>query len=94
MNIGSGIVPGAGRWPPIVTTPPAKSSSSSSLKKSISDLKDEELKGKRVLVRCDLNVPLDKKTFAVTDDTRIRGSIPTVKYLVSKGAKVGLPCIP
>jgi phosphoglycerate kinase len=41
-----------------------------------------------VLVRCDLNVPLDKKTLAVTDDTRIRGSIPTIKYLVSKGARV------
>lgn len=57
-------------------------------KKSISDLTDAELKGKRVLVRCDLNVPLDKKTLAVTDDTRIRGSIPTIQYLVSKGAKV------
>lgn len=33
-------------------------------------------------------MPLDKKTLAVTDDTRIRGSIPTIKYLVSKGAKV------
>lgn len=58
------------------------------MKRSISDLQDEELKGKRVLVRCDLNVPLDKATLAVTDDTRIRGSIPTIKYLVEKGAKV------
>jgi phosphoglycerate kinase len=58
------------------------------LKRSISDLTDEELKGKRVLVRCDLNVPLDKATLEVTDDTRIRGSIPTIKYLVEKGAKV------
>lgn len=41
----------------------------------------------RVLVRCDLNVPLSK-TLEVTDDTRIRGSIPTIQYLVSKGAKV------
>ena len=40
-----------------------------------------------VLVRCDLNVPLDKSG-AITDDTRIRGSIPTLKYLASKGAKV------
>lgn len=39
-----------------------------------------------MLVRCDLNVPLDKGV--ITDDTRIRGSIPTIKYLVSKGAKV------
>ena len=43
-----------------------------------------------MLVRCDLNVPLDKTTLAVTDDTRIRGSIPTIKYLVEKGAKVSL----
>ena len=42
-----------------------------------------------VLVRCDLNVPLDKAG-AITDDTRIRGSIPTLKYLASKGAKVCL----
>ena len=42
-----------------------------------------------VLVRCDLNVPLDKSG-AITDDTRIRGSIPTLKYLASKGAKVCL----
>ncbi|CAM9795171.1 unnamed protein product, partial [Hapterophycus canaliculatus] len=40
----------------------------------------------RVLVRCDLNVPLDGST--ITDDTRIRASIPTIKYLVDKGAKV------
>jgi 3-phosphoglycerate kinase len=40
----------------------------------------------RVLVRCDLNVPLKGAT--ITDDTRIRGSIPTIQYLISKGAKV------
>ena len=39
-----------------------------------------------MLVRCDLNVPLDGKT--ITDDTRIRASVPTVQYLMSKGAKV------
>jgi len=55
-------------------------------KQSVGDLKDEDLKGKRVLVRCDLNVPLDGKT--ITDDTRIRASVPTVKYLAEKGAKV------
>jgi phosphoglycerate kinase len=55
-------------------------------KKSVADLTDEELKGKKVLVRCDLNVPLDGKT--ITDDTRIRASVPTLKYLVEKGAKV------
>ncbi len=40
-----------------------------------------------MLVRCDLNVPLSGTT--ITDDTRIRGCIPTIQYLSSKGAKVG-----
>jgi len=55
-------------------------------KKSIEDLADEDLKGKKVLVRCDVNVPLDGKK--ITDDTRIRSSIPTIEYLVGKGAIV------
>jgi phosphoglycerate kinase len=55
-------------------------------KKSIEDLSDDELKGKKVLVRCDVNVPLDGK--AITDDTRIRSSIPTIEFLKSKGAVV------
>merc|ERR1711988_448724 len=55
-------------------------------KKSVGDLSEADLKGKKVLVRCDLNVPLDGKT--ITDDTRIRASIPTIEYLVGKGAKV------
>jgi len=55
-------------------------------KKSISDLSDDEVRGKKVLVRCDLNVPLDGKTIA--DDTRIKSSIPTIDYLKKKGAIV------
>merc|ERR1719235_691188 len=55
-------------------------------KKSVGDLTKADLEGKVVLVRCDLNVPLDGKT--ITDDTRIRASVPTVKYLMEKGAKV------
>jgi len=55
-------------------------------KKSIEDLADDELKGKRVLVRCDVNVPLDGKT--ITDDTRITSSIPTIEFLKNKGAIV------
>merc|ERR1719421_1993596 len=55
-------------------------------KKSVGDLSKADLEGKVVLVRCDLNVPLDGKT--ITDDTRIRASVPTVKYLQEKGAKV------
>merc|ERR1719454_29272 len=57
-------------------------------KKSVGDLGEADLKGKRVLVRCDLNVPLSDGK--ITDDTRIRGSIPTIEYLSSKGAKVML----
>jgi len=57
-------------------------------KKSIQDLADEDIKGKKVLIRCDLNVPLDGKT--ITDDTRIRASVPTLKYLIDKGASVAV----
>ena len=57
-------------------------------KKSIEDLADDELKGKKVLIRCDLNVPLDGKT--ITDDTRIRSSVPTIEYLKGKGAIVSV----
>lgn len=57
-------------------------------KKSVVDLADDALKGKKVLVRCDLNVPLDGKT--ITDDTRIRSSIPTIELLKSKGAIVAV----
>jgi len=57
-------------------------------KKSIGDISDADLTGKRVLVRCDLNVPLDGST--ISDDTRIRASMPTIEHLVSKGAKVTL----
>lgn len=41
--------------------------------------------GKRAIVRVDFNVPLDKKTFEVTDDTRIRGALPTVKKILNDG---------
>ena len=55
------------------------------MKKSIKDLGD--IKGKRALVRVDINVPLDENK-NVTDDTRIQAIIPTVKYLTERGAKV------
>ena len=51
-------------------------------------LKDLDVKGKRVLVRVDFNVPLDKKTNEVADDKKIRESLPTIKYLVEGNAKV------
>lgn len=50
-------------------------------------LKDlPELKGKRVILRCDLNVPLDGNK--ITDDGRIRASLPTINYLLEQGAKL------
>ncbi|TKD02447.1 phosphoglycerate kinase [Polyangium fumosum] len=57
--------------------------------RSIEDLaKDSGLANKRVFIRVDFNVPLDKKTGAITDDARIRESIPTIKVAVDAGAKV------
>ncbi len=41
--------------------------------------------GKKAIVRVDFNVPLDKKTFEVTDDTRIRGALPTIKKIINNG---------
>ncbi len=55
------------------------------MKKTIRDLNN--LKGKRVLLRCDFNVPLDNYG-DILDDTRIAAEIPTIKYLVGQGAKV------
>ncbi len=52
-------------------------------KKTIEDI---EVSGKRVLVRCDFNVP--QKDGVITSDKRIVGAIPTIKYLMDKGAKV------
>ncbi len=49
-------------------------------------VKDIDVKGKRVLVRCDFNVPM--KDGKITDDIRITSALPTVKYLVENGAKV------
>ncbi|MCG3176398.1 MAG: Bifunctional PGK/TIM [Candidatus Omnitrophica bacterium] len=50
-------------------------------------IRDFDLKNKRVLIRVDFNVPLDK-SLKVTDDNRIRASLPTIQYALDKGAKV------
>lgn len=50
-------------------------------------IRDVDLKGKKVLVRVDYNVPLDKSQ-NITDDTRIKESLPTIKYLLEKNCKI------
>jgi 3-phosphoglycerate kinase len=52
-------------------------------KKSVRDI---DVSGKRVLVRCDFNVPQDESG-RITDDIRIRSSLPTIRYLLESGAR-------
>lgn len=54
-------------------------------KKTIEDI---DVSGKKVLVRCDFNVPLDKETGEITNDLRIVSALPTIKYLLEHNAKV------
>lgn len=54
-------------------------------KKTIDDV---AVKGKRVLLRAEFNVPLDKKTNEITDDRRIRAALPTIRALVERGARL------
>ncbi|MFC0003150.1 phosphoglycerate kinase [Micromonospora siamensis] len=56
--------------------------------RNLDDLLGEGVSGRRVLVRADLNVPLDKQTAEITDDGRIRAVLPTLSALVQAGAKV------
>ena len=49
---------------------------------------DVDVKGKKVLLRCDFNVPQDKKTGEITSDKRIVAALPTIKYLLENGAAV------
>ena len=51
-------------------------------------LRDIDIKAKKVLVRVDFSVPLDRQTLAITDDTRIQAALPTIKYLIQEGAKI------
>ncbi|NLT13365.1 MAG: phosphoglycerate kinase [Clostridiales bacterium] len=54
-------------------------------KKSVTDI---DVSGKKILLRCDFNVPLDKESGAITDEGRITASLPTITYLLDNGAAV------
>ncbi|RWR93363.1 phosphoglycerate kinase, chloroplastic-like protein [Cinnamomum micranthum f. kanehirae] len=56
-------------------------------KKSVGGLTAADLKGKKVFLRADLNVPLDENQH-ITDDTRVRAAIPTIKHLIGNAARV------
>ena len=52
----------------------------------LNTIKEADLKGKRVVIRVDFNVPL--KNGVVTDNTRIKAALPTVKYILEQGASL------
>jgi len=56
----------------------------------MADIHSYDFKGKRALIRVDFNVPLDKETLEITDDTRIRAAIPTIRHILDAGGSVVL----
>ena len=56
----------------------------------INSIKDFNYKGKTVLLRLDINSPIDSKTKKITNENRINKSLPTLEYLLSQGAKVAI----
>jgi len=61
-----------------------------SLPRGIKSVSELPVEGKRVFVRVDYNVPQDKQTRKVTDDARIRATLPTLKHLIDRGARIVL----
>src|SRR5882724_8928716 len=55
---------------------------------AMSTFNEYNFKGQKALIRVDFNVPLDKQTSAITDDTRIRAAIPTIKKILKDGGSV------
>jgi phosphoglycerate kinase len=56
----------------------------------MADIHSYDFKGKRALIRVDFNVPLDKDTLEITDDTRIRAALPTINHILNAGGSVVL----
>jgi phosphoglycerate kinase len=56
----------------------------------MADIHSYDFKGKRALIRVDFNVPLDKESLAITDDTRIRAALPTIQHILKAGGSVVL----
>jgi len=56
----------------------------------MADIHTYDFAGKRALIRVDFNVPLDKETLEVTDDTRIRAAVPTIQHILNNGGSVVL----
>ncbi|MDX2360699.1 MAG: phosphoglycerate kinase [Crocinitomicaceae bacterium] len=54
------------------------------------DIHSYDFSGKRALIRVDFNVPLNKETLEITDDTRIRAAVPTIKHILGKGGSIVL----
>ena len=54
----------------------------------IRSIEQLDISGKRLFIRVDFNVPLDKKTGKVKDDARIRAALPTIQYAIERRAKV------
>jgi phosphoglycerate kinase len=54
----------------------------------MSTFSQHNFKGQKALIRVDFNVPLDKKTFAISDDTRMRAAVPTIKKILGDGGSV------